>query len=99
MTACFWRSALYLKCLDDVPWHEKVRILAKNFDNYCCQNRITFSIPNSMQDARSLIHQAHTENWEELDLSGMDLTELLPEIACLTGLRSLILGKPSNIQG
>ena len=58
-----------------------------------CQNRITFSIPNSMQDARSLIHQAHTENWEELDRSGMNLTELPPEIVCLTGLRSLILGK------
>ena len=46
-----------------------------------------------MQDVRSLIHQAHTENWEELDLSGMNLTELPPEIACLTELRSLILGK------
>ena len=34
-----------------------------------------------MQDARSLIHQAHTENWEELDRSGMNLMELLPEIA------------------
>ena len=46
-----------------------------------------------MQDVRSLIHQAHTENWEELDLSGMNLTELPPEIGSLTGLRSLILGK------
>ena len=26
-----------------------------------------------MQDLRSFIHQAHTENWEELDLSGMEL--------------------------
>ena len=46
-----------------------------------------------MQDARSLIHQAHTENWEELDLLGMNLTGLQPETDCLTGLRSLILGK------
>ena len=46
-----------------------------------------------MQDVRSLIHQAHTENWEELDLSGMNLTELPPEIACLTGVKSLILGE------
>ena len=29
-----------------------------------------------MQDVRSIIHQAHTENWEELDLSGMNPTEL-----------------------
>ena len=52
-----------------------------------------------MQDVRSLIHQAHTENWEELDLSGMNLTKLPPEIACLTGLRSLSLGKSSDTQG
>jgi hypothetical protein len=29
-----------------------------------------------MQDLLSLIRQARDENWEELDLSGMGLTEL-----------------------
>ena len=35
MTDYFWRSVLYLEGLDDVLWHGKVRILAKNFDSYC----------------------------------------------------------------
>ncbi|MCX5964137.1 MAG: leucine-rich repeat domain-containing protein [Cyanobacteria bacterium] len=46
-----------------------------------------------MKDLLSLIAQAHDENWEELDLSGMGLTELPIEIAVLTGLKTLILGK------
>ena len=29
-----------------------------------------------MQDVQSSIRQARDKNWEELDLSGMDLTEL-----------------------
>jgi internalin A len=45
-----------------------------------------------MQDVQSLIRQAHDENWEELDLSGMGLTELPIEVCRLTGLKSLILG-------
>ena len=32
-----------------------------------------------MPTALSLIKQAYEENWEELDLSGMELTELPPE--------------------
>ena len=31
-----------------------------------------------MPTALSLVNQAYEEGWEELDLSGMDLTELLP---------------------
>jgi internalin A len=46
-----------------------------------------------MKDLLSLIAQAHDENWEELDLSGMGLTELPIEIGVLTGLKTLILGK------
>ena len=44
-------------------------------------------------DALALINQAHDEQWEELDLSGMGLTELPIEIAQLTKLKTLILGK------
>jgi Leucine-rich repeat (LRR) protein len=40
-------------------------------------------------DLLSLIHQAHAENWEELDLSGRGLTELPQEIDRLTGLKKL----------
>ena len=32
-----------------------------------------------MQTALSLINQAYEEGWEEMDLSGMELTELPPE--------------------
>ena len=39
---------------------------------------------NSMQDIQSLIRQARDENWEELALSGMELTELPIEIGMLT---------------
>ncbi len=46
-----------------------------------------------MNTALSLIHQAYEEGWEELDLSGMELTELPPEIGKLVQLRRLILGK------
>ena len=38
-----------------------------------------------------LIAQAVEEQWEELDLSGMNLTELPPEIATLTNLTTLYL--------
>ncbi len=40
-----------------------------------------------------LIDQAADEQWTELDLAGMDLTELPPEIGKLTQLEALILGK------
>ncbi len=46
-----------------------------------------------MQTALSLINQAYEEGWEELDLSGMELTELPPEIGKLVQLKRLILGK------
>ncbi len=46
-----------------------------------------------MQDVQSLIRQAHDENWEQLDLSGMGLTELPIELYTLTELKTLILGK------
>ena len=52
-------------------------------------------------DALALINQAYDEQWEELNLSGMGLTELpmddgrseTIEIGGLTGLKTLILGK------
>jgi internalin A len=40
-----------------------------------------------------LIDKAADEQWTELDLAGMDLTELPPEIGKLTQLEKLILGK------
>ena len=43
-----------------------------------------------MQDIQSLIRQARDENWEELDLSGMGLTELPIEVCALTELKTLI---------
>ena len=51
-----------------------------------------------MQDIQSLIRQARDENWEELDLSGMGLTELpmaygrseTIEVCALTELKTLI---------
>ena len=54
-----------------------------------------------MKDLLSLIAQARDENWEELDLSGMGLTELpmaygrseTIEVCALTELKTLILGK------
>ena len=52
-----------------------------------------------MQDVRSLMHQAYTEDWEELNLSRMNLTELPLEIAWLTGVRSLILGGCGRMEG
>jgi internalin A len=50
-------------------------------------------MPTPNVDLLSLINQAHDENWEELDLSGMGLTELPIEIGMLTGLKRLVLGK------
>ncbi|MDK2462124.1 hypothetical protein QHH11_23865 [Aphanizomenon sp. PH219] len=40
-----------------------------------------------------LIDRAAAENWQELDLSGQNLTELPVEIGKLRHLESLILGK------
>ena len=40
-----------------------------------------------------VIEQAASEGWTELDLSGNNLTVLPPEIAKLTQLKKLILGK------
>jgi internalin A len=40
-----------------------------------------------------LIEQAAAEQWEELDLAGLELTELPPEIGQLGQLKRLILGK------
>ena len=48
-------------------------------------------MPTSNADVLSLIAQAHDENWEELDLSGMGLTELPKEIDRLTGVKVLNL--------
>jgi internalin A len=45
------------------------------------------------QAALQKIEQARAEQWEELDLSGMGLTEVPPEIGGLGELRRLILGK------
>ena len=45
-----------------------------------------------MEALLSLIAQAHDEQWEELDLSGMELSELPLEIGRLTGLKRLVLG-------
>jgi len=51
-------------------------------------------IDNTTQEkALRLIDQAKEESWEILDLSGMNLTELPPEIQKLGKLKSLILGK------
>jgi Leucine-rich repeat (LRR) protein len=44
-------------------------------------------------ELKELIAQAKAEQWEELDLSGLDLTVLPPEIGQLTQLQRLILGK------
>jgi internalin A len=45
------------------------------------------------QSVSYLIAQAADEQWEELDLSGMALSELPPEIGNLVSLKRLILGK------
>jgi internalin A len=47
----------------------------------------------SYQAAVQKIEQAAAEQWEELDLSGMGLTEVPPEIGQLGQLKRLILGK------
>jgi internalin A len=47
----------------------------------------------SRDELLALIDQAEADNREELDLSGMGLTELPAEIGKLTGLRKLVLGK------
>ncbi|NJR68835.1 MAG: GTPase [Synechococcales cyanobacterium CRU_2_2] len=47
----------------------------------------------SRDELLALIDLAQAENREELDLSGMELTELPPEIGKLTKLRKLVLGK------
>ena len=44
----------------------------------------------------SLIAQAHDEQWEELDLSGMGLSELPLEIGRLTGRLRSVLGKEES---
>lgn len=43
--------------------------------------------------ALALIDQAAVENWTELDLAGLGLEALPPEIGRLTQLETLILGK------
>jgi internalin A len=45
------------------------------------------------REALQRIEQAAAEQWEELDLAELDLTELPPEIAQLTGLQSLYLSE------
>ena len=45
------------------------------------------------QDLLRLIDRAADEQWQELDLAGMNLTELPAEIGKLTHLEKLILGK------
>ena len=45
------------------------------------------------QELLQVIEQAATEEWEELDLSGKELTVLPPQIGKLTQLKKLILGK------
>ncbi|OKH15212.1 hypothetical protein, partial [[Limnothrix rosea] IAM M-220] len=45
----------------------------------------------STTEALKLIEQAAAEEWTELDLSGMDLEELPPEIRKLDKLETLIL--------
>jgi internalin A len=44
-------------------------------------------------ELKELIDRAKAEQWEELDLSGLDLAVLPPEIGQLTQLQRLILGK------
>ena len=50
-------------------------------------------MPTQNASLPSLIAQAHDEQWEELDLSGMELSGLPLEIGRLTGLKRLILGR------
>lgn len=45
------------------------------------------------EELLEIIDRAADEQWKELDLAGMELTELPPEIGKLTQLESLILGK------
>jgi hypothetical protein len=45
------------------------------------------------REALRRIEQAAAEGWEELDLAGLELTELPPEIGQLWQLKRLILGK------
>ena len=47
-----------------------------------------------MQTALSLINQAYEEGWEEMDLSGMELTELLPESDRTTHYGNLLFVSP-----
>ncbi|BAU12688.1 Miro domain-containing protein [Leptolyngbya sp. NIES-3755] len=51
------------------------------------------SQPMTHDELLKLIDQAAAEGWEELDLSGIGLEELPPEIGKLTGLKKLLLGK------
>ena len=50
-------------------------------------------LPSELEE---LIEQAAREEWEELDLSGCDLKELLPTIGKVISLKKLILGQPHN---
>jgi internalin A len=47
----------------------------------------------SYRSALQKIEQAAVEQWEELDLSGMGLTEVPPEIGQLGELKRLFLGQ------
>ena len=47
-----------------------------------------------MPTALSLINQAYEEGWEELDLSGMELTELPPEDDRTTHYGNLLFVSP-----
>jgi Leucine-rich repeat (LRR) protein len=49
--------------------------------------------------ARQLIAKAKDQQWEELDLAGMELEELPPEIDELTQLKRLCLGKLDQEKG
>jgi Leucine-rich repeat (LRR) protein len=58
------------------------------------QNKAAWMRAEGMRDeARRRIAQAAAEGWKELDLAGLKLTDLPPEIGQLRQLKRLILGK------